>query len=416
MKILIVSYSDSVGGAGRAAYRLHRALVSAGHESRMRVRLKKTDDPTVIGDLDGTTKALTAMRWRLGYALSSLQHSAVPGLNSANWLPSSWSDEINASDADVVNLHWVCGETMSIADIGRIRKPVAWTLHDMWPFCGTEHYTSDDDTARWIIGYHRSNRSPADKGWDISRWTAKRKAKAWTRPMHIISPSQWLGDCARKSELFRGWPVHVIPNPLDTETFRPLDRAFSRNVLLLPPDKKIILFGAIGGASEPRKGYRHMSQALRILAGRVNTENYVCVVFGQSRPIDGGDLPFESIWTGHVSDDTTLALLYSAADVMVVPSEQENLPQTATEAQACGCPVVGFRTTGMSDVVQHESTGYLADPFDANDLCAGLQSVIDIDENHRTLMRFNSRRFSVENWSKESTTNKYLATFSHICN
>ncbi|RZS47483.1 glycosyltransferase [Sphaerotilus mobilis] len=413
VKILIVSYSDSVGGAGRAAYRLHKALLAAGHQSRMRVRLKKSDDPTVIGDVSGGAKAVTAMRWRAGYALNALQDRTDQGLQSTNWLPSSWADEINASDADVVNLHWICGETMSISDIGRIKKPVAWTLHDMWPFCGSEHYTSDSADARWAVGYRRNNRDQGDTGWDLARWTAKRKAKAWRRPMHIISPSNWLGSCARRSELFRDWPVHVIPNPLDTEVFRPLDRHFARDVLRLPQDKKIVLFGAIGGSSEPRKGYQHLRRALDILANTNNTQDFTCVVFGQSRPPDGGGLPIDSVWTGHVSDDTTLALLYNSADVMVVPSEQENLPQTATEAQACGCPVVAFDCTGIPDVVIHGTTGLMASAYDPTQLASAIFDLCRTPGAFES-MSAAARTRAVCSWSETAVAREYISVFSNM--
>jgi glycosyltransferase involved in cell wall biosynthesis len=413
MKIQIISQSDASGGAARAAYRLHRALLDHGMASRMKVRDKRSDDWTVEGPESKYGKAGSLLRPALGNLAMRLQQSGNVNLHSGNWLSSDWSEKLNCTDAEVVNLHWVGGEALSIEDIGHIRKPVVWTLHDMWPFCGAEHYAADDERARWRTGYSKESRPASEGGLDLDRLVWRRKLRAWIRPMHIVAPSQWLASCARESALFRNWPVSVIPNVLDTGIYQPLNRDFCRQALGLPHDRKIILFGALGGVRDSRKGYDLLPGALERLAHQVNVQNVLCVVFGQSEPEQPPKLHFPIRWMGHVHDDAALVLLYNSADVTVVPSHQENLPQTATEAQACGCPVVAFNCTGFQDAVAHRETGYLAKAFDAEDIAQGLGWVLADVERQRELGNA-ARERALRLWAPEVVVPQYFSVYRSI--
>jgi glycosyltransferase involved in cell wall biosynthesis len=411
--VLHVSQSDLNGGAARAAYRLHHALLEHGAETRMKVRDKKSDEWTVEGPESKSDKAISLLRPALGDLAMRLQKSSNVNVHTGNWLPSTWSGKLNAADAEVVNLHWVGGETLSIEDIGRIRKPMVWTLHDMWPFCGAEHYTDDDELARWRSGYSKTNRPASDGGVDLDRLVWQRKCRAWKRPMHIVAPSRWLADCARESSLFHDWEVSVIPNVLDTGFYQPLNRAFSRQALGLPAGRQIILFGAAGGNRDPRKGNDLLLDALTQLASRLDPQNVLCVVFGQSSPQNPCKLAFNTRWMGHVQDDATLALLYNAADVMVVPSRQENLPQTATEPQACGCPVVAFDCTGLRDAVVHRETGYLARAFDTEDMADGLHWILG-EANRREALGQSARARALRLWAPEVVVPQYLSIYRSL--
>jgi glycosyltransferase involved in cell wall biosynthesis len=226
--------------------------------------------------------------------------------------------------------------------------------------------------------------------------------------MHIVAPSRWLADCASRSHLLKDWPISVIPNVIDGAVFKPLDRSYSRHVLNLPEDKRIVLFGAMGGARDARKGYDLLQAALACLVNP--RKNILCVVFGQSEPRQTVPLPFPIRWMGHVGDDATLALLYSAADVMVTPSRQENLPQSATEAHACGCPVAAFRCTGLPDVVDHRLTGYLADPFDPQDLARGMAWIL-AEPHRQAVLGAAARAKALRLWSATAVLPAYRAVF-----
>jgi glycosyltransferase involved in cell wall biosynthesis len=327
-------------------------------------------------------------------------------------LPSCWSQAINRSDADIVHLHWVSAETISIEDIGRIRKTVVWTAHDMWPFCGAEHNPPDLPNARWRQGYTAMNRPAANKGIDIDRWTWNRKRRAWRNPMWMVCPSRWLANCVRESALMRDCNVSTIAHPLNTEVFKRLDRGFCRASLNLPSDRRIVLFGAIAGSSDPNKGYDLLLGALRSLGAECRARRMLCVVFGQTQPREPPELPLSVRWMGHLHDDVTLALLYNSADVMIVPSRQESLGQTGTEAQACGCPVVAFNTSGLRDVVDHGVTGYLAEPYDAKDLANGIMWVL-ANVDSRANLGYAARERAVRLWSPEIVVTQYLEAYQN---
>jgi glycosyltransferase involved in cell wall biosynthesis len=328
-------------------------------------------DPTVVGPATAPGRLLAKSRRILASPWRSLLKTATPGLHSPACIPSRWASRLNASAADVVHLHWINGEMMSIADIGRLTKPTVWTLHDMWAFCGAEHYT---DGVRYREGYSTANRPSCESGFDLDRWTWRRKQRHWQRPMQIVTPSRWLADCVEQSSLMGDWPVMVIPNPLDTEVWRPLDKLRARQLLNLPPDAPILLFGALGGDEDPRKGFDLLRDALQHLRGRV--ADLELIVFGQRAPKQDLSLGFPVHHTGYLHDDERLRLLYSAADAVAVPSRLEAFGQTASEAHACATPVVAFNTGGLADIVAHRETGYLAKPFDVPDLAAGIEWVI----------------------------------------
>jgi glycosyltransferase involved in cell wall biosynthesis len=407
-RISILSHADGGGGASRAAYRLYRALQGADIKPAMTVRSKVTGDWTVRAAPNAHAKAMNLVRSRFGGYLMLLQKTANANMHSANLLPSNLAAALNASAADVVNLHWLGGESMSVEDVGRIRKPVVWTLHDMWAFCGAEHVTDYGADARWRTGYYRGNRPADSSGPDIDRHTWNRKRRAWTSPMHIVTPSRWLADCVRHSALMQDWPVTVIPNVLDTDMFKPLDRQFCRHALNLPGDKKIVLFGAFGGGGNLNKGYDLLLDAMHALAG--SRLDILCVVFGQSAPQEPADIAFPIRWMGHIGDDATLALLYGAADVMVIPSRLENLPQSGTEAHACACPVVAFNCGGLPEVVDHRVTGYLAEPYQTDDLARGIAWVIGDKIINATLGEA-ARRKAETLWSAGSVVPAYLDVY-----
>lgn len=405
MKVIHLNHSDISGGAARAAYRIHHALLSNGVESRMRVSVATAGDWTVDGPRSKAAKLLIKLRPMVSDLLNKSLKTGNPIIHSTGILPSRLRTELNTSDADVLHLHWINAEMLSVADIGKLKKPVVWTLHDMWAFCGAEHINED---TRWSDGYNTTNRPAHEAGFDLNRWTFRRKLKHWKRPMHIVTPSRWLADCARQSVLMREWPVTVIANTLDTDRWEPINKTMARALLGLPLDVPLLLFGAIGGARDPHKGFDLLLEALSHLRGQLI--GLELVVFGQLAPKAPPDIGFPIHYAGHLHDDVSLRLLYSSADMLVIPSRVDNLPNTGVEAHACGTPVVAFNTCGLPDIVAHQKTGYLAKSFDTSDLAAGIQWVLG-DAERMTNLGKAARARAVELWSGEMAAQQYQTVY-----
>lgn len=291
------------------------------------------------------------------------------GLNSCGLVP-----HLNAQSIDVINLHWI-SDLLSIKDIGALRAPVFWTVHDMWPLCGGEHYV--DDTT-FDLKYCRDGSPLTDVSLsvdasDIDSKIWRQKLKRWrSDSFAVISPSKWLAERVAKSVLFRSSPIRVIPNAIDTlGIWRSTCKRAARQALRLPLDRPLLLLGVQGTAPDMRKGSDFL-QEIVARALSITGKQIELIVFGPSAGVPQGTFGCEVHALGHLSDDRLLALAYSAADVFVLPARQDNLPNTAVESLACGTPVVAFSIGGLPDILNHKVTGWLSQPFDLADMAQGI--------------------------------------------
>jgi len=369
MNIIHISNSNQIGGAARAATRIHESLLDNNINSKIWVNDKVGDDSNVFSTAGKYFKVLKIIKILIARFLTKLLKTNNPSLHSPQIFSSRWIKKINKSDADVIHLHWFQHEMISISEIPKIKKPIVWTLHDMWGFCGAEHISYDK---RWKEGYKKKNRPKTESGFDLNLWTWKRKIKYWKKPIHLIAPSRWMEKAVKDSFLMKDWNVTQIPNPLDIDIWKPMDKKIARNAFNLPTNLPIVLFGAVAGTSYFHKGFDLLESAIKKIYDSKKVNNICLVVFGQSKPINPPKLKFPIIYLGHLHDDVSLRIAYSAANLLVVPSRFESFAQTATEAQACGTPVVAFNTSGLKTTVLHKKTGYLAKPFDINDLAKGI--------------------------------------------
>lgn len=395
LRILHVSTHDIEGGAARAAYRIHRSLVDHGQanglQSQMRVTYQHSDDSTVMGGTVPQSRLWASIHPGINRRSRRGFRTTNPTWHTYAWPDTGLGNELQGrhlqGEADVVHLQSIFDSTLSIEEIGRLTMPLVWTLHDQWAFCGAEHYTrppqvgeTDSTDDRFVLGYPASSRADGESGPDLTRRTWLRKKQAWQRAIHIATPSNWMAECARRSALMKAWPISVIPYPIDLKNWAPLDQRQARYTLQLPQDRPLVLFGAMGGTVDSRKGADLMLAALQKLKTEVEDTTLgqlELIVFGQSKPTEQPNLGFPIHYTGRLSDNISLRLLYTAADVMVVPSRQEAFGQTASEAHACGTPVVAFRTGGLVDIVEDRLTGSLAEPFDPSSLAQSLRWVLE---------------------------------------
>lgn len=414
MKARLLSTSDANGGAARAAYRLHSAFQRAtlpDVQTVLQVARKHTDDCSVQGPRSTLAKGWPYLKTAIGAILQTLQTTDNPIFHSSAWLPCHLDRSLNQCEEDLLHLHWVQEEMLSIEAIGRIHKPLIWTLHDTWAFSGSEHYPQDLNDSRYQQGYFRTNRPSTHRGLDLDRWCWQRKFKHWCRPIQLVTPSSWLAGCVSHSALFSSWPVSVIPNPLPTDIYQPWPRHLARKMFGLPADAPLVLFGAIKGCHYPIKGWSLLEAALMLLADQI--PDLQAVVFGQSSPASPPQLGVPIHFVGRLHDDQSLAILYSAADVMVVPSRIEAFGQTASEAQSCGIPVVAFNASGLTDVIEHKVTGYLAEPFRSGDLANGIAWILS-DSHRREQLSSSARNRAISLWSERVVIEQYFKLYQEV--
>jgi glycosyltransferase involved in cell wall biosynthesis len=411
MKILIVNTSDIQGGAARAAYRLHKALLGQNVDSQMLVQSKSSDDFTVIGPQSKVQKYFGKLRPTLDSLSVRKYKDRTKTLFSPSRVPfSNVVDKINNINPDIVHLHWIAGSMLRIEDFAKIKAPIVWSLHDMWAFTGGCHY--DEKCGGYEKECGNCKVLGSDKENDLSRKIYNRKQKTYSKidNMTIVGLSKWLSKCAQNSTLLKDKKHINLPNPIDTSIFKAFDKDKARELWSLPKDKKLVLFGAMGATSDPRKGFKELSESMK----KLKSEAIEFVIFGSSEPQEKQNFGFKTHYIGSLHDDVSLVTLYSAVDVMIVPSLQENLSNAIMESLSCGTPVVGFDIGGNSDMIAHQKNGYLARPLDTDDLACGIEWVINT-ENYAELCT-NVREKALREFESVVVAKKYIKLYSGLMN
>lgn len=407
MKVLHHSTSDVEGGAARAAYRLHKGLKNIDVDTQILVRAKDSLDEKIVAKQDFITK-LGPIANGLPLRLYKNRQRA---LFSSQWFYDSIVDSVQQINPEIINLHWICNGFLKIENIAKLKKPLVWTLHDMWAFTGGCHYTKSCD--HFIRSCGNCPQLKSERKRDLSYWTFKRKTKAWQKlRLTIVSPSQWLAECSRKSTILKTYEAKVIPHGLDLNRYKPVTSSFARQTLGLPAAKKLVLFGSSPGTTaDERKGLQFLIPAIKKLSA--NSEAIELVIFGSREIKKVREWGFNVHYLGQYRDDLSLSLVYSAVDVMVVPSLQEAFGQTASESLACGTPVVAFNATGLKDIVDHKVNGYLAQPFEVEDLARGIAWVLEDEDRHKKL-QIEARQKAEREFSLELQAKRYLSLYEEI--
>jgi len=414
MKILHLCSVDGEGGAARAAGRLHRGLLNKVEASWLAVRRKREGAKNVIKcGSDGKLGKLISLLRPYIDALPLVLFSKkkyVPW--SIAWLPNKLSQLQLKIAPDIVHVHWIGTGFLSLGNLDRTNTKIVWTLHDAWPFTGGCHIINECTAFKNSCG--TCPQLGSKRKYDLSWLGWRRKQQLYrNQQMVFVAPSRWIAEQARSSSLLSSSQIEIIPNGLDTNVFQPIDMRLARQLLGLPPDKKIILFGAMSATSDPNKGFDKLKKSLLHLKRSGFGDNIELVVFGSSEPIEKPDIGFHTTYLGRFHDEVSLAIIYSAADVMCVPSVQESFGQTATEAMSCGTPVISYATSGLLDIVDHKVSGYLAKPYDEVDFAKGIELLIS-DESCLQQMSIDARKKVLECFDISVVTSKYIDLYEQI--
>ena len=375
MKVLHLVAGNLSGGAARGAYWLHRAQREIGIESSILTNSSTTmNDEFVHSIANNPARRLTSRFFnKLAHAPIHLYPKRKKIIFSTGFQGIDITKSSQYRQSDIIHLHWING-LISIKGIGNIKKPIVWTLRDMWPLTGGCHYAMECENYTKDCGH--CPQLGSESANDLSRYVMRRKQKYFPANMTLVGISDWLSSCARTSSAFSSQRIITISNNLDIDEFKAKQKAIAKKELGLDANMRYILLGA-QNIKDFYKGFDLLMACL----GRLKKSNYHLLIFGNidETAISASGLPFTTY--GFLHDNKSLSTVYSAADVFIAPSRMEAFGKTLVESMACRTPVVCFDATGPKDIVEHKVNGYKAKPFDTADLAYGVEWILDLNES-----------------------------------
>ena len=411
MRVLIVNTSERTGGAAVAASRLMKALNNNGVKAKMLVRDKESDALTVVG-LPKSPILHWHFLWERIVIFLRLHFSRkhLFDIDIAN-VGSDITRLREFLEADVIHLHWINQGMLSLNGICKILqsgKPVVWTMHDIWPATGICHLTLG---CRYFVNrcanckYLPGGGSRNDLASRI--WQKKQQMQA-DETIYYVACSRWLESEAKSSALLKGQKITSIPNPIDTHIYKKGNKQEARQRLGLPLDKKLILFASQRVTNE-YKGMSYLVDALTKSQAPCEKTSCEIVILGGHAEEVVEQLPMKVHPLGYVNDEQRIVDVYNAADVFVLPSLSENLPNTIMEAMACGVPCVAFKVGGIPEEIDHLKNGYVAAYRDAADLAKGITWVLQ-EADYESLSQQAVHKV-IQCYSQQSVAVKYIDVY-----
>ncbi len=414
MKVLLINTSDKTGGAARACNRLFRALLNAGVDAKFLVKDKSSD----AVDIQSITKySFSRLKSKSKFIFERL--TIYPSLKNKRDLfffsPANTGFNISnhplVQEADVIHLHWINQGFLSLNDIQKLielKKQIVWTLHDMWAFTGGCHYS------RGCLNFqNKCGKCPILNGrneHDLSNktWNKKNSIFSQKNNLSFVTCSNWLSGIAMQSSLLKNHPVYSVPNPIDIDFFKPIPKKEARDYFKLDEDKFYILFGALNMEDE-RKGFKYFSDALKLIADKEpgSLKKIELIVFGKSKQEHSNTFGFKVNYLGFITSPELLNAAYNAASIFVLPSLEDNLPNTIMESLSCGVPVVAFNIGGIPEMIEHGKNGILVEPQSSNDLAEGILKIFNGEINYEMLSK-NAREKVLNEFTNEKVAEQYI--------
>jgi glycosyltransferase involved in cell wall biosynthesis len=400
-----------------AAHRLMEALNNNGVKAKMLVA-EKTSDSIPVAGMQQSLAARWHFLWERWCIFCHLRFSRqhLFDIDIAN----SGFDITRTPEfreADVVHIHWVNQGMLSLKSVRKILrsgKPVVWTMHDLWPATAICHYARTCDTFK--TGCHNCPLLPGHGSVnDLARRVWKRKKRLYAKSnIRFVACSRWLEGEAKQSALMKGLKVTSIPNAIDTHTFHPADKRKARQRLNLPEDKRVILFVS-QKVTDERKGMPYFVEAMQKLIEQHPDlrDNTVVALLGSHSDEMAAQMPVPAFPLGYVANEKSIASVYNAADAYVLPSLEDNLPNTIMEAMACGVPCVGFRVGGIPEMIDHQKNGYVARFKDSADLAEGLYWTLNATADSNALSK-NAVTKVAQNYSQQSVAVRYTEVYNEL--
>lgn len=424
MKITLLSSSDSQGGAAIAAKRILKALNGSKTKFDLSVEMIVRHQSDLNDNLVSPVnqlKRFISEKVHLRFVLEKLIFDSRYILKKFRFSFSTGKfgfpaeKNVKVKNSDILHFQWINNSFLSLKSIQKLLssgKPIVWTLHDMWAFTGGCHYSGNCVNYKDSCGNCLFLRNPDSH--DLSFRIHGKKQKAYNNAnLHIVTCSQWLAEKAKESSLLKNKSISVIPNPIDSEIFSPQNKINGRDHFHLPQEKFLLLFGAVN-VNDERKGLKFLLESMSLLASSNpdNAEKIELVIVGKNKSEGFSVQNFKIHDVGTISSEIEMAILYSACDVFVIPSLEDNLPNTIMESMSCGTPVVGFDSGGIPEMIQHLKTGYLAKSKSSEDLAEGIKWMINSE--NRKMASEASRNFVLENYSEKIIAKKYFDLYQSI--
>lgn len=416
MRVLIINTSERIGGAAIAANRLLESLKNNGIKAKMLVRDKQTDQISVVAmDRSWLTKWKFIWERIVIWSANHFQKKNLFAVDIAN-TGTDITGMPEFQQADVIHLHWINHGMLSLRDLRKILqsgKPIAWTMHDMWPCTGICHH-ADSCTNYHTTCHHCPLLVGGGGKRDLSNRVFRKKQLLYQlAPITFITCSKWLEKQAQSSALLTGQRVISIPNAINTNLFRPQNKQEARSKCRLPQNKKLLLFGSVK-VTDKRKGVDYFIESCQLLAERHPElrESIGIVVLGTHSEQLESRLPFPTYPLNYVSSERDLVNIYNAVDLFLIPSLQENLPNTIMEAMACGVPCIGFNIGGIPEMIDHLHNGYVANYKEAEDFANGIHWALT--ESEYAALSEQAVRKVTTHYSESSVAKRYIDVYNQI--
>ncbi|MCW8922217.1 MAG: glycosyltransferase [Gammaproteobacteria bacterium] len=418
MKVAIINKWVSNGGAARAALRLYDAL-----------RINGCDVSYVVNENHSNRNDVIVLEKRKSWREDTNEVIQSEYINKFRTEISNtlFSVTYNGADidacksvleADIVNIHWIeyFLSIDALQSLVEMKKPIVWTLHDERAFTGGCHYSSGCE--EYVNDSCFECKQLSNDEFRLANKNLLAKKTIFEgADLTIVTPSKWLAKEAGRSALFKNCPIHVIPNSIESDVFYPRDKKLAKTELGFDEDTVVLMVGAENN-SEMRKGYQDLLSSLKkclsnsYFKDMCESGKVLLTLIGYGgEEICNLPIPFKQY--GHISDDAQLALIYSASDMYILTSLEDNLPNALLEAMACGTPVIGYDTGGIPDIVKHGVNGIVVERGNVDSLSVSILHLVD-NRELREIYSKRAARLITKHYTQEVQAKMYTDLYEEI--